>query len=440
MMLEKELSCYKRCPPNQNILADEYLEDRKLMVAWCHRLCDGCNFKSELVQSAMALADKYMSSPNLFSYTKAHYQLIVITCLSISMKLDSPATAPSSKNISDMCRGTYTREEIESEEMCVVQTLAWYLNPPTASQIASHVLSLASPVAGVVSDWAGFVGRVHDLINASLADLGVSVLRPSTVALASILVSVQDIRDPCERQAVLRATLSIMNRFNFESPSEIDLTRTDLSFLARKIGRVDYTSSLPISRMSHDPTHTVSPQSVHQQPEVPVHSAYAPSSYGPARFEEQSQQDFRGIIQQPRVATQASSELSGQQACFCSLVNPEASNRASESMQAQPTARCAESTQTCAASSSSSSSSSSMPLSNEEDDLGSLSLDRGYSDNHYKPLLSLKISEERRLQRLSFHSSSADAALNTIPEYVVLDEFGIEDELLSLGVSTLSLR
>lgn len=55
MMLEKELSCYKRCPPNQNILADEYLEDRKLMVAWCHRLCDGCNFKSELVQSVSDL-------------------------------------------------------------------------------------------------------------------------------------------------------------------------------------------------------------------------------------------------------------------------------------------------------------------------------------------------------------------------------------------------
>ena len=55
MMLEKELSFYRRCPPNQNILAAEYLEDRKLMVAWCGRLCDRYNFESELVQSVSEL-------------------------------------------------------------------------------------------------------------------------------------------------------------------------------------------------------------------------------------------------------------------------------------------------------------------------------------------------------------------------------------------------
>ena len=371
-----------------------------------------------------------MSSPNLFSYTRAHYQLIVITCLSIAMKIDSPATAPSSKDIADVCRGAYTREEIESEEICVLQTLAWYVNPPTASQIASHVLSLVATVAGAVSDWEDFDGRVHDLINASLVDLGLSVLRPSTVALASILVSVQDICDPCERKAVLRATLNIMNKFNFESPSEIDLIRTDLSFLVQNQGQLDYTSPHPtLSRSSsEDPTHSVSPHSVHERLEVPVHSSYVPS-------EQQSQQSCMAS----KVSTQTSNQVSAQRARFCGVVNPETSNLASESIKAQSAARCSESTQASASSSSSSSSSSSMSSPNEDDDLGSSSLDRGYSDHYYKPLLSLKISEERRVQKSSFHSSSVDT-LNTIPEYVVLDEFGVEDELLSLGVSTMSLR
>ena len=382
----------------------------------------------------MALADKYMSSPNLFSYTRAHYQLIVITCLSIAMKIDSPATAPSSKDIADVCRGAYTREEIESEEICVLQTLAWYVNPPTASQIASHVLSLVATGAGAVSDWADFDGRVHDLINASLADLGLSVLRPSTVALASILVSVQDICDPCERKAVLRATLNIMNKFNFESPSEIDLIRTDLSFLVQNQGQLDYTSPHPTlsTSSSEDPTHSVSPHSVHERLEVP---SYAPSNYGYACLEQQSQQSCTAS----QVSTQTSNHVSAQRARFCGVVNPETSNLASESIKAQSAARCSESTQASASSSSSSSSSSSMSSPNEDDDLGSSSLDRGYSDHYYKPLLSLKISEERRVQKSSFHSSSVDT-LNTIPEYVVLDEFGVEDELLSLGVSTMSLR
>ena len=323
--------------------------------------------------------------------------------------------------------------------MCVLQTLAWYLNPPTASQIANHVLSLVSPVAGAVIDWAGFAGRVHDLIDASLVDIGLSVVRPSTVALASIVVSAPVIRDPCERQAVLRATLTIMNRFDFEPPSEIDCIRTDLSFLARNSGQVDYTPSLPTLRTpsSHDPTHTVSPQSVDQRLDLPVHSAYIPSNY---RIEQRSPpQGYHGVIPRSQVAMQTS--LSGQRAYFCRAVNPEASNPASESMPAaQSTARSAETSTRTSATSSLSSSSSSSVASNDEDDLGSLSLDRGYSNHHYMPLLSLKISEERRLRRSSFHSSSVDTVLDTIPEYAGLNEFDVEDELLSLGVSTLSLR
>merc|ERR1719223_1224071 len=224
MMLEKEQSIYQRCPPSRTIPRDEYAHDRRLMVAWCKTLCNECNFKQELVQSAMALADKYMTSPNLYAYMNAHYQLIVITCLRIAIKLDSPRTAPTSK------------------EICVLQALAWYLNPPTASQIANHVLALVTVKAGVVKNWAGFVDRVHALIEASVPDLGLSTLRPSTVAMASIIVTIQDIRDPFDRQAVLRSTLLVMNKFNFDSPCEIDYIRTDLSFLARDDGLEDQSN------------------------------------------------------------------------------------------------------------------------------------------------------------------------------------------------------
>ena len=92
-----------------------------------------------------------------------------------------------------------------------------------------------------------------------------------------------------------------MNRFNFELPSEIDSIRTNLSFLARNSGQVDYTPSLPTLRTptSHDPTHTVSPQSVNQPLEVPIHSTYVPSNY---HIEQQAGKGDHGVNSQSQDA------------------------------------------------------------------------------------------------------------------------------------------
>ena len=155
----------------------------------------------------MALADKYMSNPRIRTYKREHYQLVVIASLGIAIKVDSPDKAPSSKYLSELCMGAYTPEEIQSEEMCVIQINSWYLNPPTASQMANHVLALVLNSVGVGNDWWSFVERVHAVINTSVLDQGLTTLRPSTLALASILVSTDSFCDPVERHGVVRSTL-----------------------------------------------------------------------------------------------------------------------------------------------------------------------------------------------------------------------------------------
>ncbi|EJK60797.1 hypothetical protein THAOC_18792 [Thalassiosira oceanica] len=434
ILLEKEQSIYRRCPPSQTIPRDEYTNNRVLMVAWCKRLCNECNFKQELVQTAMALADKYMASPNLYSYMKAHYQLIVITCLRIAMKIDSPATAPTIQEISDLCRGSYTCEEIESEEICVLQALAWYLNPPTASQIANHVLALVQAKAGVINNWAGCVDRVHDLIEASVPDLGLSTLRPSTVAMASILATIQDIRDPFDRQAVLRSTLIVMNKFNFDSPCEIDFIRTDLSFLAG--------DNVRIYRESHSAPDRISPPSaVYQQ----TMSEAVPVRLAPAPFKS-CVQDQHGVCGSNRplpAVPMSSGEVAGHQAYFCGQVTSTVlKTDVSAQMGYCMPARNDESVESSTGREESvESSTESSETSNDED--RSTSLNQGYSAKHYLPFKTLKKSEERRVARssLSFHSSSTVTTLDTIPEYIATDEVDeINNDLLSLGVSTLSMR
>lgn len=234
-MLEKEMSCYRRCPPNKVVPLPEYIQHRRLLIEWCNIVVDLGNFRApnELVQVAMALADKYMSIPGLYSYMKAHYQLVVVTCLSIAIKIDSPSLV-TCQELSELLRGEYTREEIESEEICILQALAWYVNPPTATQIANHILALNKNLKCAEWDREVLVDRVHRLLKASVLDLGLSTqLRPSTLALASILASTESLRDPQYRQAVLHSILSIMNKFDFASPAEIDTIRTDLTFLER---------------------------------------------------------------------------------------------------------------------------------------------------------------------------------------------------------------
>lgn len=225
-MLEKEQSSpYQRCSPNEVIPLAEYTQDRKLLIEWCTGWVR-MNFKSsnELVEVTMALADKYMSSPNIHAYIKAHYQVVVVTCLGIAIKLASMAKSLTSKDLSDLCRGAYTTKEIESEEMSVIQALSWYLNPPTASQIVNHVLALAKKSSGAVNNnWKKFVSRVHQIIYSTVLDMGLSTTqRPSTVAMAALLVSIGEIQDQHDRQAILRSTVSVLTMYSFDSPWEVD--------------------------------------------------------------------------------------------------------------------------------------------------------------------------------------------------------------------------
>ena len=370
----------------------------------------------------MALADKYMASPDLFSYMKAHYQLIVITCLRIAIKLDSPRTAPTSKEISDLCRGSYSaRRSSQRRSASCRHSRGTSTRPrPARSRITS--LALVTVKAGVVKNWAGFVDRVHALIEASVPDLGLSTLRPSTVAMASILVTIQDIRDPFDRQVVLRSTLLVMNRFNFDSPCEIDFIRTDLSFLAR--------DSVCINQEPRSTPDRISPPSVVYQQTlseaVPVRLAPAPFSSGV-----QGQHGVRGTSRPRPAAPTSSGEVAGQQAYFCGRVTSAAVNTdVSAQVGYCMPARNDESVASSAGSSETS----------DDDDDRSTSLDRGYSDNQYLPK-PRRVAKSSLSYSLSYHSSSTGTTLDTIPEYVATDElFGEKDEdLISLGLSTLSM-
>ena len=408
----------------------------------------------------MALADKYMSMPGLYTYMKTHYQLIVVTCLSIAIKVDSPTIVVTSQELSELLRGEYTREELESEEMCVLHALAWYVNPPTASQIANHILALVENLQCAPNewDWAVLVDRVHRLIKASVLDLGLSTrLRPSTLAMASILVSTESLRDSRCRHAVLRSILSIMNNFNFAPPSEIDTVRTDMIFLQRSCN--------------------TSPNSFDQQPEQ-AHFVQ------PEKNVLNASNSVFGSNNMPPNPSQVAEDITSNLYCmdvnYCADVT--ASSRASNqrkrketidrtanradvkssqlSRQRDRAGSIGSTTYRRADSfSSKSSAGSSSYTASRSSNESEGDIERGYSEPHYIPLGPPKKVEERRVRMsslscnssstatlramstLSFHSSSTTTILDTIPEFVEVDEFDDgEEEESSGGLSALTHR
>ena len=426
---------------------------------------------------AMALADKYMSMEGLYSYMKAHYQLIIVTCLSIAIKVDSPTIVVTSQELSELCRGEYTREDIESEEMCVLHALAWYVNPPTASQIANHILALVENFKGAQSewDWAVLVDRVHRLIKASVLDLGLSTqMRPSTLALASILVSTESLRDHQCQQAVLRSILSVMNEFDFASPSEIDTVRTDLTFLQRSYNTspssfhqqppqqapiVQPANVLSASNSVFGSNSNALPNPSSQVAENIPSSLYCmgvnycadanPSSQAPI------QRRRKGTIDRTNNRADVKSSQPPRQRNRAGAIGPTMYRRA-DSFSSESSAESSRDTAT--QSSRTTQSSRSRTTQSSSESVGGLdSLDRGYSEQHYLPLKQLKKVEERRVRMsslsfhsassaniramssLSFHSSSTTTILDPIPEFVEVDEYDDgEEEKSSGGVSALT--
>jgi len=58
-MLEKEMSCYRRYPPNEVVPLAEYIEDRRVLIEWCNTIIDHGNFRApnEIVQVVSGIAD-----------------------------------------------------------------------------------------------------------------------------------------------------------------------------------------------------------------------------------------------------------------------------------------------------------------------------------------------------------------------------------------------
>ena len=155
----------------------------------------------------------------------------MLTCLYISIKKSTSADLLSVEDLSEITSNVYTREEIVAEEKSILRNFDRHTEPPTASQIARRVLSLVYGSAqneDEESQLAEFIDRVNLQINISILDTGLSKHRPSTIAIAALLGVMMEEGWNTPDRSDFRSLMSIMNRYDFESPGLIEGARSEL--------------------------------------------------------------------------------------------------------------------------------------------------------------------------------------------------------------------
>ena len=119
----------------------------------------------------------------------------------------------SSTFFADMSRGDYSIHDMEDMELSILHSLSWRINGPTSIQIAHSILSLVLPHHTNLreSTWAFILDEVRYQTEHSVRDYYLSIQRPSTVAMASILNTLNQLNKKV-RKAILHTLFSVVKK------------------------------------------------------------------------------------------------------------------------------------------------------------------------------------------------------------------------------------
>jgi len=167
---------------------------RSKMAAWCYQVVDFCKFRRETVEIAMNYLDRYLMTPAGLSakVDRKLYQLAAMTSLYTAVKIHEPE-AMDPKLVSNLSRGTYTPEQVETMEFAILSALQWRVNPPTSLSFVRKFLDLIP--ADVVDDNARATSYEVTKYQTELAvnEYDMVSVRASTIAYCSLMNSLESV-------------------------------------------------------------------------------------------------------------------------------------------------------------------------------------------------------------------------------------------------------
>ena len=198
---------------------------RKAMVIWLVRLQKTLGLSSETVSIGISYLDRYLSSGRGNSYyvlhNRCHFQLAAITCFYTGkfvinvvvwwlkilhikplLPFDTPPFSYLDKAVKiyepvvlgldmlvQICRDTYTEEDIMAMERDILQSLHWRVSVHTAMEYIRTVLDLVDVHAYVVDS---LLSSCQTHMDAVITNLTFSCCKPSVVGVSILATSLAE--------------------------------------------------------------------------------------------------------------------------------------------------------------------------------------------------------------------------------------------------------
>ena len=203
---------------------------RKAMVTWITQVQKTLGLSSETVSIGISYLDRYLSSGRGNSYNVLHnkcqFQLAAITCFYTAVKIYEPVVLGLDMLV-QICRDTYTEEDIMAMERDILQSLQWRVSVHTAMEYIRTVLDLVDVHAYVVDS---LLSSCQTHMDAVITNLTFSCCKPSVVGVSILATSLAEckILSIAHKQGIWSA-LSTACHFDAMMSSQVIATQQFLS-------------------------------------------------------------------------------------------------------------------------------------------------------------------------------------------------------------------
>lgn len=233
---------------------------------------DHFNLHREVVSIAMSHLDRYLSSYPT-PVDKNMYQLLAMTCLYLSIKLNEykhlliPGSKSSMDTILQLSRGFFTLEEMEKMEYNILQRLQWHVHPPTPQCFIKYILFFLSMEDAETHDLALFMAEL------SVMDYFFVSYKPSEVAIASLFNAMERLSRGSSHYMVAALESSLID---YDSES-VCACRDRLALIyaqANDSPPADAIEATPRKEHTEETSRTISPVSVMTGETQQFHTSY----------------------------------------------------------------------------------------------------------------------------------------------------------------------
>jgi len=166
---------------------------REKICEWCYQVIDHCDIDRDVVSITLFYFDRYCAFHT--NLDEALYQLVAMTSLYLAVKIHSPRKISVASMVT-LSRGHFRMDQVLKMEACIIKTLSWHLNPPTATLC----LNTLEPLIDGLSDHADLTFNLKEharyLIELSVCDDFFIRMRPTSIAYGALLMATHTLNAP----------------------------------------------------------------------------------------------------------------------------------------------------------------------------------------------------------------------------------------------------